>query len=593
MQNTLRTMRMSTRRSRSSSAPIAAAKEEQNKNLAAQDDVPTKSFTFDNESFYATYQEMVAAKRRRNLEMLIQSGLVDAKAAIDSTVAAKRASPAAMAKGIKRSNASEINKNLPRRKSSRLSGESAPKIFVESESGGRIQTSGIDHGMEEVIEYEPQYYNGRVNDGSPLTIEHAVKNCGVKWINDDGSTMLAANQFVETLSSVVSEYSGGQCNASPTTVTHSLQKDVDALSLDDGSNVAKVTPDRIYSVECHPSPHCLIVCAGDKLGYLGIWNVDQYNTGSDESSKRGKISTNDGVHLFKPHSAPISTLSWNESGSKLFSCSYDGTVRILDVEKQVFQEVFATYNDEDIYKDKIGFGLDTRFNTWVQCMELDHRHGRDGNCFFLSTSEGNVLHIDTRAKGQVTLNQKLSEKKINTVSLHPNGYTMATAGLDTTVKLWDIRKMSRTSNKIHKTPIASQNAGKSINSAYFSPSGKRIVTTTMANTIDILEDAHLASGLITKPKTRIRHDNMTGRWLSTFMAKWHPSPSTFSDECFVVGSMVHPRTIEVFSGDSGKVLRGIQGDALTAVASRCCFHPNADKLVVVGGNSSGRVTVAR
>ena len=179
------------------------------------------------------------------------------------------------------------------------------------------------------------------------------------------------------------------------------------------------------------------------------------------------------------------------------------------------------------------------------------------------------------------------------LSLHPNGYTMATAGLDTTVKLWDIRKMSGTFNKIHKTSIASQNAGKSINSAYFSPSGKRIVTTTMANTIDVLEDAHLASGLITKPKSRIRHDNMTGRWLSTFMAKWHPSSSTFSDECFVVGSMVHPRTIEIFSGDGGKLLRGIRGDALTAVASRCCFHPNADKLVVVGGNSSGRVTVAR
>jgi hypothetical protein len=311
---------------------------------------------------------MVAAKRRRNQDMLIQSGLLDAKAALDSKVSAQRASSAATARGIKRSNAAATNKNLPRRKSSRLAGESAPKIFVESESGGRIQTSGIRHDMEDAMEYEPQYYNGRVNDGSPLSIDHAVKNCGAKWVNDDGSTMHAANQFVETLSSVVREYSGSERNASPTTVTHSLQKDVDALSLDDDSNVAKVTPERIYSVECHPSPHCLIVCAGDKLGYLGIWNVDQYNTASLESSKRGKISTTDGVHLFKPHSGPISTLSWNESGSKLLSSSYDGTVRMLDVEKQVFHEVFATYNDEDIYKDKIGFGLDTGFNSWVQCM---------------------------------------------------------------------------------------------------------------------------------------------------------------------------------------------------------------------------------
>lgn len=74
------------------------------------------------------------------------------------------------------------------------------------------------------------------------------------------------------------------------------------------------------------------------------------------------------------------------------------------------------------------------------------------------------------------------------------------------------------------------------------------------------------------------------------MAKWHPS---MSEECFVVGSMQQPRTVEVFGGNGGKLMRGIQGDALTAVVSRCCFHPSADKLIVVGGNSSGRVTVAR
>ena len=149
--------------------------------------------------------------------------------------------------------------------------------------------------------------------------------------------------------------------------------------------------------------------------------------------------------------------------------------------------------------------------------------------------------------------------------------------------------MKKTSTKIPK-PIVTQNAGKSVNSAFFSPSGKRIVTTTQSNYLDILEDVHLSSGVITKPMTRIRHDNQTGRWLCTFMAQWHPSAS---EECFVVGSMQKPRTIEVFNGANGELLRGIQGDSLTAVASRCCFHLSADRLIVVGGNSSGRVTVAR
>ena len=141
-------------------------------------------------------------------------------------------------------------------------------------------------------------------------------------------------------------------------------------------------------------------------------------------------------------------------------------------------------------------------------------------------------------------------------------------------------------------PLSWQEAGRSINSAFFSPSGRRLLTTTQSNKLDILEDAHLAKGLIGKPKSSVRHDNQTGRWLSTFMARWHPSSSSSDREIFVVGSMRQPRCIEVFDHD-GELLREIRGDALTAVASRCCFHPDPNRLIVVGGNSSGRVTIAR
>lgn len=170
---------------------------------------------------------------------------------------------------------------------------------------------------------------------------------------------------------------------------------------------------------------------------------------------------------------------------------------------------------------------------------------------------------------------------------------MATAGLDCTVNLWDIRKFK--SPKIaHKPtrgckPLATQQAGKSVNSAFFSPSGKSIVSTTMNNYLDLTQDMHTQSGVV-KATTKIRHDNHTGRWLSTFMARWHPTMS--NEELFVVGSMKRPRTVELF-GDKGKLLRGVTGESLTAVVSRCCFHPSQDRVIVVGGNSSGRVTVAR
>ena len=166
------------------------------------------------------------------------------------------------------------------------------------------------------------------------------------------------------------------------------------------------------SVACHPSPDAVIACAGDKRGHLGIWNVDRY--GADATSGGGVTDAADGVHLFRPHRGPISSMAWTSAGTSLITASYDGSVRRFDAAKQVFEEVFATYDDSDKYKDKLGHGTDYGYNSWIQSMELDRRH-EGGSCFFLATSQGGVIHVDTRAKGKVTFDTTLSERKINTV----------------------------------------------------------------------------------------------------------------------------------------------------------------------------------
>mmetsp|Transcript_30453 Transcript_30453/g.62778 ORF Transcript_30453/g.62778 Transcript_30453/m.62778 type:complete len:604 (+) Transcript_30453:193-2004(+) len=562
---------------------------------------PQKSFTFDGKT-YASYQEMVEAKRKRNQNILVSSGLLDAKAAIETT-ALDQKRLAATGRGLKRSERqSSKTELLPRRKSSRIAGVPAPGIYVDHESSSGISIGGGINAVDDKGA-EVRNFNNRVNDGSDLTVAEAVEMAGSKWIREN--TVKHAETFMGTIlqdiieggvtdsdktqCSPVSVAGGLEASTSTNRDLEELKSKLREISLDDDTCVAKVTPERIYSVACHPSPHQIIACAGDKSGHIGIWNFDQYGSDSAaESNDDMTKSSSDDVHLFKPHGGAVSSLKWNSSGTNLLSCSYDGSVRAFDANKQVFQEIFATYDDNDIYKEKIGYNTDRGYSSWVQSMELDHRYGSDGKCFFLSTSEGSVIHVDLRSKAKITFNSFLSEKKINTISLHPNGYAMATAGLSTVIQLWDLRNMGTKSNKGHK-PFAWQNAGKSINSAYFSPSGSRMVTTTMSNNLDILKDAHTSSGLIKVPEHRIRHDNMTGRWLSTFMACWHNLPIC-GEEVFLVGSMQKPRTIEIFSGRSGKVLHEIRGEALTAVASRCCFHPS--RLVVVGGNSSGRVTVA-
>lgn len=550
---------------------------------------------------FDTYDEMVKAKRRRNVDMLSSSGLLKAAEEFKdgiSSVTKKTASQRGIAK-----RKSTRREALPPRKSSRLRGIASDGNFVEHEGRGVIVTNQEPNdGALSILGKEDvkvkQSFNNRINDGSPLSVNQALDLLDNKWkASDDIRTI--SESFMHRLKALQID-SNYEKSSSSAVVSSSLQDHVKILRADDSSNVAKVVPGRIYAMACHPSSNTdsLIVCAGDKQGYLGLWNVNSSITTDAKS---------DGVHLFRPHNGPITHLEWNSNGSSLFSVSYDGTVREFDVNSQRFTEVFATYDDSDEFKGTLGFGVDEGYRFWVQHGILDHRNDR---CIFLSTSTGSVIHIDTRMgkKGSgMTFNQKgLSEKKINTIDLHRDGRTLATCGLDNTIKLWDVRKFGF-SAKAPK-PLAYQICGKSISSAFFSPSGETLLATTMSDTLELTkvrrllfhrntqccfdlnfinscQGPHLQTGLM-KAHTRIRHNNHTGRWLSTLMARWHPS-----EDLFVVGCMKQPRRIEIFDGSDGSLVSEVLGDSLTAVASRCCFHPRADIPIICGGNSSGRVTI--
>lgn len=380
---------------------------------------PSEIFYFQGKE-YGSYVEMVEAKRERNRQMLESSGLIDTAKLIrseqeKSTKPSKRGLAA-----IKPKSTTNNTVPPPIRKSKRLAGVSSEQIYVENESHGKIvvNTSSAGHPTE-TIEANQKFFNGRVNDGSDLTIEQATLLCGEKW----RTPLIAAQKFVsndlrptasfDLMSNIsrlftrtvsgLSRIVSPQKTQSPVIATQ-LKEQVQSLHADDESYVAKVTPDRIYSVAFHPSPSVLIACAGDKQGYLGLWNVDK-------SSDINSTDDYDGVHLFKIHTSPISCLQWNALGSALYSISYDSTVRKFDVTSQKISEAFATYDSSEKYKGKMGFDMDDGNRAWIQYGCLDPKNEEN---MFLSTSAGNVLHLDFRA-GTVNFNVHLSEKKINTV----------------------------------------------------------------------------------------------------------------------------------------------------------------------------------
>jgi len=509
-----------------------------------------------------TYEERVRAKRARNQEVLEKSGLLRASATMWETAKPVKVK---VERGLKRRVVEKVI--TPRRKSSRLSGVQAKHHFVDTERNGKITVGGTDDIIKEEQE-EDRFYNGRVNDGSDLTLDDAVQLCGEKWRNDDTVNIaksylkdfvkssvpdLISSSAPDSISSSIPDLISSD-ESSNSRADEEITSQIAQLKIDDAStDIAKVTPDRIYAITAHPSPHTMLACAGDKSGHVGLWNVDSVTS-----------------YLFRPHSSVVTHLEWNLAGTSLLSASYDGSVREFDLHSQTFKEIFATYDDSSQYNTKLGSNLD---EGWIQYVCRDKQND---DCLLACNSKGAFMRADLRCR--TVVKHYVSEKKLNTVSQHPHAPYIATAGLDTLVRLFDLRNMSKV--------ISHQQCGRSVSSAFFSPSGKHLLATTMSDNLTITTDAHLNQDRFI-PNKIIKHDNHTGRWLSTFMARWHPH-----NDIFVVGSMNRPRQIDVFDKD-GAYLRGIQGEGLGSVMSRCCFHESTEKMVIFGGNSSGKVCVLK
>ncbi|XP_077986239.1 WD repeat-containing protein 76-like [Glandiceps talaboti] len=306
-------------------------------------------------------------------------------------------------------------------------------------------------------------------------------------------------------------------------------------------HVAKVVPTRIFSLAIHPSVTKTLVFAGGKWGTLGLWDVG------------AKAETSDnGVYTFEPHSRPINCLALPQlQPDKIYSCSYDGTVRCGDFNRNVFEEVCtATY------------GLDI----WYSYLDFLSQDGSQIVVGQMVNREGSIGIVDTRTNRKAAENvYGVHNRSVKTVSVHPlRKHCVITASTDSTVAMWDIRNMKSGGRKNKALSIFEH--GRGVTAAYFSPlTGDKVVTTAFDD--------------------RIRHDNHVGRWLTPFRAAWHPS----REDIIISGSMSHPRRIEMYNDHCHNIHNFFDADYLGSVCSLNVFHPTRN--ILAGGNSSGRVHV--
>jgi WD repeat-containing protein 76 len=356
-----------------------------------------------------------------------------------------------------------------------------------------------------------------------------------------------------------------------------LRERMSGLQLWDGAepNRIKITPERIYSLGFHPREDKALVFAGDKLGNLGLFDssqrIKQELADEDEDVDDDEIEP--AITQFKIHTRTISAFQFNPHDSNaLLSASYDSSIRKLDLSKGTAVEIYAP--------------SDKSADEPISGVEISRS---DPNMLHFTTLNGQFGIHDTRTPSTETVELlQLSEKKIGGFSLHPaNPHILATASLDRTLKVYDLRKMSGKGANRHPVLLGEHESKLSVSHAAFNSAGQ-IATASYDDTIKIHSlpnplPSNLSTPLDISPSKVIPHNNQTGRWVTILRAQWQLQPQD-GIQRFVIGNM--NRFVDIYTS-KGQQLAQLGGEGITAVPAVAMFHPRNDW--VAAGTASGKL----
>ncbi|KAL7415987.1 WD40-repeat-containing domain protein [Mrakia frigida] len=391
---------------------------------------------------------------------------------------------------------------------------------------------------------------------------------------------------------------------------------------------ARVTEERVFSMTVHPEKTKTLVFVGDKYGQLGIWDaLAPPDETPDDSDAAASKYLAEGKHWkIQVHGkSSLSCMKVDPSdGKKLYTSSYDCTIRALDLENQQSVEVFSI-RDSDYLISNFDMPL-------------------EGNEIWATDKKGGLSHCDLREGGSGRRRYEVGEgKKLGGVSVNPaHPWLVCTAGNDQHVRIWDVRHLSKinptssASIPAAEEPLAAAEGeaavaeeeivetwptanilgeqikayaatekgkglvqgvwrhGKSCSSAVWDPWGRRLLTTSYDDSLRVWSlplssfssPAPFTASEFSNPRSTIPHDCQTGRWLSILRAQW----SANVDYCphFTVGNM--KRSLDVFAWSGELVQRLFDPEIITAVPAVTASHPGIVN-TVVGGNGSGKCQV--
>ncbi|XP_013886894.1 DNA damage-binding protein 2 [Austrofundulus limnaeus] len=165
---------------------------------------------------------------------------------------------------------------------------------------------------------------------------------------------------------------------------------------------------------------------------------------------------------------------------------------------------------------------------------------------------------------------KLHRAKVTHAEFNPRyDWLLATASVDHTVKLWDLRNLKDKKSFLYELPHE-----KAVNSAYFNPSDcSKLLTTDQNDQIRVY-----ASCDWTKPQQIIQHPHRQFQHLTPIKATWHPIydlivAGRYPDDRICTGD---EKTIDIFDSNSGELVFQLYDPVASGIKSVNKFSPRGD-----------------
>ncbi|XP_058302470.1 DNA damage-binding protein 2 isoform X2 [Hylobates moloch] len=295
---------------------------------------------------------------------------------------------------------------------------------------------------------------------------------------------------------------------------------------------------RATSLAWHPT-HPSTVAVGSKGGDIMLWNFGI----TDKPTFIKGIGAGGSITGLKFN--PLNT-------NQFYASSMEGTTRLQDFKGNILR-VFTS-------SDTINLDVSASSRMVVT-----------------GDNVGNVILLNM--DGKELWNLRMHKKKVTHVALNPCcDWFLATASVDQTVKIWDLRQVRGKASFLYSLPHRHP-----VNAACFSPDGARLLTTDQKSEIRVYSASQwdCPLGLIPHPHRHFQH-------LTPIKAAWHPRYNLivvgrYPDPNFKSCTPYELRTIDVFDGNSGKMMCQLYDPESSGISSLNEFNPMGDTLASAMG----------